>query len=129
MVMTLQEIDARQDEILKALGEIRDMARGTLTWQVYPKRAKRRQGAGAVGPYGLWQGTVHGERFAKRVKGAEAEHVNAGIERRHAFEVLCKEYVDLACQRALLQREAAASEEAVKKGLKSQSSRAWKPSG
>ncbi len=129
MVMSAQQIVKRQDEILEALARIRVMERGTLCWQRYPERAKRRGGKGAVGPYGLWQGTVGGKRFGRRIAGAEAERVNEAIAQRHAFESLCEEYTELGCRLAALGREGATLEQALKKGLKSQSNRARKSDG
>lgn len=115
---TAQGIRQRQDEILKAMGSIRRMRRGTLTHQTYPDRAHRKEGQGAVGPYGLWQGTVAGKRFGKRVSGVEAQDIEEGIAQRHAFSALAEEYVALSCSLAALEQgQAPASEEALKKGL------------
>jgi len=126
MSNSAQQIVNRQDEILQAMGQIRLMQRGTISKQTYPQRAKRRDGKGAVGPYYLWQGTVRGKRFGKRVSADEARRVQEEIAQRQAFNALCEEYVDLSCQRAVLEREATAWEGAVKKGLKSRSNKAAK---
>ena len=123
--MTTQQIAKRQQEILEQMGQIRLMERGTVTPQRYAERAKRKGGNGAVGPYYLWQGTVKGKRFARRLSGREAERVEAGIARRHAFETLCEEYTELSCRLSAAVGNGE-PEEAVKKGLKSRSSRAKK---
>lgn len=125
MSMSTQQIVERQEEILKSMSRIRLMERGTVSRQRYADRAKRKDGEGAVGPYCLWQGTVHGKRFGKRLSGREAEQVEAGIARRHAFEALCEEYVELSCRLSAAD-DGGKSEEAVKKGLKSRSSKAKK---
>ena len=126
MSMSPQQIVQKQEEILQAMSQFRIMRRGTLSQQTYPERAERKDGKGAVGPYGLWQGTIGGQRFGKRVSGAEAESVKEGIAQRHAFEALCEDYIALGCELASLESEGAALEEAVKKGLKSRSRRAKK---
>ena len=130
MSHSANQIVQRQDEIIRAISRIRTMRRGTLSQQSYPQRARRRGGHGAVGPYMLWQGTVKGKRFGKRVSGPEAERVQEGIVQRHAFEALCEEYVALSCELAALVDlgEAQAQGEAnqTKKGLKSRSSKAGK---
>lgn len=117
MSRTAQEIVERQNEILKAMGEIRTMRRGSMSRQTYAERAERKEGKGAVGPYHLWQGTLNGERFGKRVSGAEAEEIGKGIEQRHAFEALCEEYVALGCQLGALEHRSGPREEPLKRGL------------
>ena len=125
MPMSTQQIAERQEEILKRMSQIRLMERGTVTPQRYAERAKRKGGKGAVGPYYLWQGTVKGKRFGRRISGSDAERVEAGIARRHVFEALCEEYVELSCQLAAA-GNSGVSEESVKKGLKSRSSKTKK---
>lgn len=126
MPTSTQQLIKRQDEILRHMAQFRLMAHGTVTRQKYPERGKRKEGKGAVGPYFLWQGTVKGKRFGKRVSGADAARVEEGIAHRHEFEALCEEYIALSCQLAELVEQGTTSREAVKKGLKSKSSRAGK---
>lgn len=127
MHLSAEEIQVRQNEVLMAMGRIRRMRRGTLTHQTYPERAVRKEGKGAVGPYGLWQGTVAGKRFGRRVSGDTARAIEAGIAQRHAFDALADEYVALSCSLAELEQgEAPTAAEAVKKGLKPRSKRAKK---
>lgn len=126
MPASVQQIISKQEEILERLSRIRTMERGTLSRQSYPHRAKRKNGNGAVGPYYLWQGTVGGKRFGKRISGAEAERVEAGIAQRHAFEALCGEYVELSCQLAASVKEGDISDETLKKKLKPPSNRTRK---
>ena len=128
MSMSAREIVKRQDEILQAISQIRVMQRGTLSQQTYPQRAERKEGKGAVGPYGLWQGTVGGKRFGQRVTGVEAQRVREGISQRHRFEALCEQYIELSCQLAALVGEGAAQEEILKKKPRSRSRRASRSS-
>jgi hypothetical protein len=129
MPMSPEQIVRRQDEILKAMSKVRLMQRGTLSRQAYPERATRRDGNGVVGPYCLWQGTVGGKRFGKRLSGAQAKRVEEGIAQRHAFEALCEEYVELSCRLAALEDKGGAWELALKKRRKSRSSKARKSNG
>jgi len=126
MLLSAKQIAEKQESILHDMAQIRVMQRGTVSWQSYPERADRNEGQGAVGPYGLWQGTVNGRRFGRRISGPEALRIEEGIAQRHAFEALCEEYVDLGCQLAARESEGDASRERVKKKPKSPSSRAKK---
>lgn len=126
MLLSAKEIAEKQENILQKMAQIRLMQRGTVSWQSYPDRAVRNDGHGAVGPYGLWQGTVNGKRFGKRISGPEALRVEEGIVQRHAFEALCEEYVDLGCQLAERLAQGEVSRERVKKKPKSPSNRAKK---
>ena len=129
MSMSAQQIVKRQNEILEAIGRVRVMRRGTLSRQTYAERAKRKHGKGAVGPYCLWQGSVRGQHFSRRVSGGEAERIEQGIAQRHAFEALCEEYTELSCRLAALEGQETDWEGMVKKGLKSRSSKAGKSRG
>lgn len=125
MSQSTKQIIERQEEILNRISQIRLMERGTVSPQRYAERAGRKGGAGAVGPYYLWQGTVKGKRFGKRLSGEEAERVAAGIARRHAFEALCEEYVELSCHLSAA-GGGGESEEVIKKKPRSRSSEAKK---
>ena len=117
MYMSVKQIVQRQEEVLQAMGRIRVMRYGTITKQSYLQRAGRKEGKGAVGPYALWQGTVNGQRFGKRLSGEEVERVQEGIVQRRAFQALCEEYMALSCQLAELADQGEAQLEEVKKNL------------
>lgn len=124
MLLSAKEIADKQKIILQKMAQIRVMQRGTVSRQTYPERAKRNEGDGAVGPYFVWQGTVNGVRFGRRISGPEALRVEEGITQRHAFEALCEEYVELSCQLAVRENQGEASRERVKKKPRSPSNRA-----
>ena len=71
------------------------MRRGTLSQQQYSERRVRKAGAGVDGPYYVWQGTVGGKHFSRRVKAQEAQNFRQGIEARLRFKELCEKYVML----------------------------------
>ena len=129
MSKSAKQIANKQDDILRAMSRIRVMRRGTLSQQTYAERAHRKDGKGAVGPYMLWQGSVEGVRFGKRVSGAQAERVKEGIAQRHAFGALCEEYIALGCELADLVDAGEAEAERIKRGLNSHSSAMRKSPG
>ena len=124
LLLSAKEITEKQELILQKMAQIRVMQRGTVSSQSYPERAKRNEGDGAVGPYFVWQGTVNGVRFGRRISGPEALRVEEAISKRHAFEALCEEYVDLSCQLAARGNQGEVSLERVKKKPRSPSNRA-----
>lgn len=126
MLLSIKEITEKQESILQKMAQIRVMQRGTVSRQTYPERASRKEGEGVVGPYCIWQGTVNGKRFGRRLSGPEALRVEEAIAQRHAFEALCEEYVELSCELAGREEQGEASRERVKKKPKSPSNKAKK---
>jgi len=127
MDQSTRQIQQQQDALLEQMGKIRVMRRGTVSRQQYLERCARKDGKGAWGPYFMWQGYRDGKHFSQRMSAREAQRMQREIEARKQFEGLCGEYVKLG--EALAQRHAApmgASEEALKKGLKSRRKRAKK---
>ncbi len=123
---TQQETQKRQEEVLEAMASIHVMRRGTVSRQEYAVRRRHKRGKGAVGPYFLWQGSVKGKRFGKRVGAEEAERFAQEIEQRRKFERLAAEYIELGEAIAQSLHVDTGPQEAIKKGLKSRSSRARK---
>jgi hypothetical protein len=122
-------IERMQDDLLKEMKRHRVVRRGTLTRQEYAGRRERNEGAGATGPYYLWQGSVNGKRFARRVGAEEAERMEREIDERRKFEELSSEFVALG--EALAESLACEGEDeaALKKKSKSPSSKAKKSRG
>ena len=126
MDATSREIQRQQNALLDQMRTLRVMRRGTLSHQEYPERRARKQGAGASGPYFLWQGFRGGKHFSKRVSAQQAEQVRHEIETRRQFEQLCEEYVRLGEALATGERARTEQDESLKKGLKSRSKQARK---
>jgi hypothetical protein len=118
-----RRIDEQQQGVLEQMGRIRVMRRGTLSQQEYGQRRERKGGKGATGPYFVWQGSVDGGHFSKRVGAGRAQRMREEIAQRKCFEDLCAQYVALGEQRAELTPDAQDETEEVKKGLKSRRSR------
>jgi hypothetical protein len=126
MDATTREIQLQQNALLEQMRALRAMRRGTLSQQEYAERRARKQGAGASGPYFVWQGFRSGKHFSKRVSAQEAERVEHEIETRRQFERLCEEYVRLGEELATREGARTKQDESLKKGLKSRSKQARK---
>ena len=123
-----QQIRQRQNAVLEEIRQIRVMRRGTLSEQHYAKRRERKGGAGACGPYFILQGYIDGQRFSERIASERVEQVRNEIAQGRRFQELCRQYMALGEALAGHARQQPAADEAVKKGLKSRSSRALKSS-
>jgi len=121
-----RDIEKQQDALLEQMRALRVMRCGTLSHQEYPERRARKQGAGASGPYFVWQGSRDGKHFSKRVPAQQAERVKHEIDARRQFERLCEEYVRLGEGLATYEGIGAKQDEALKRGLKSRSKQARK---
>jgi len=91
----VEQLQQEQDAVIEQMRQLRLMYRGTLSEQQYPSRRARKDGAGATGPYFLWQGSKQGKRFGQRVDAQQAQRIRDGIETRHRFEDLCARFVVL----------------------------------
>jgi len=119
-MQSIEAIQQRQCEVLQAMGRIQVMRRGTVSTQEYSQRRKRKGGAGATGPYWLWQGSIGGKHFSQRVSAQEGARFAQEIEQRREFERLSAEYVALGEALAKLlgeqdQQRVQAEEEVKKK--------------
>jgi hypothetical protein len=115
-----QQVTQRQDAILEQMGKFRTMFRGTVSEQQYAQRRARKEGEGATGPYFVWQGSIDGKHFSRRVSGQRAQQLREGIQARHRFEQLCAQYIELGEAHAALALEGEPSN-ALKKTPKSPS--------
>ena len=91
----IERLHREQDALLERMPRLRLMYRGTLTEQHYADWRARKDGDGTTAPYFLWQGSVEGKRFSRRVRSPQAGRLKEGIETRHRFEALCAQYVAL----------------------------------
>ena len=123
--MDIPTLMRRQDEILRQIAAIRGMKKGSVTFQRFG--AAKAATAAVSYPVLTWkeQGRTKGMRLKTEQEVAWAQEAVAQHKR---YAALCREYEELAEQLALLQRDAdtTAHAEAVKKGLKSQRSKARK---
>jgi hypothetical protein len=128
--MTRAKLERQRTEILKRMERIRTMRRGTVSEQFLKVSQKGQAEPVERGPYYLWQYWEQGKPLRKRLRSAaEVAAAQKEVAAHKEFEELCARYVRVAEQLGELEREAAASHEAVKKGLKSRSSKARKSTG
>jgi len=110
--MDASALRERQEELLGQMAAIGAMKRGSVTHQ----RVERAGGRVAVHPLLSWKqgGRTRSVRLRSEEDLAWAEQA---VRNHQRFVRLVREYEDIGEQLAMAQRESAASEEAVKKGL------------
>jgi len=127
---TREELEAQRETLLSQMRLIRRMKRGTLSVRPEKVRRKGRKEPVFLGPYPLFvrregKRTV-GWRLRSPEEVAQAREDICAYER---FRALCKDYVQATEQLGDLECAEGAEGEALKKGLKSRSSRARKSRG
>jgi hypothetical protein len=123
----IQELESRRKEVLQKLAAIRSLRKGTLNEQWFPVVRNGKKTKKLRGPYFVWSYKVGKKTVSERLKdeqGIALARQDAANYRR--FRELCGELEKLIAELGQAERQEAASEEAVKKGLKSRSSRARK---
>lgn len=119
------EIEQQQDDVLEKIRRLRVVRSGTLSAQTLGKPKKERAARCEWGPYYAWQGYRDGRHFSRRIPAAQAERYRREIDARKQLDQLCSEYIRLGEELAgVLHEDRGASDEALKKGLKSPSRRA-----
>lgn len=127
----IQELEARRKQVLKELGAIRSLRKGSLNEQWFPVVRDGKKTKKLRGPYFVWSYKVGQKTVSERLSNEHAialAHRDAANYRQ--FRGLCGELEQLIAQLGEAERQqGAASSEAVKKGLKSRSSKAGKSRG
>jgi len=123
---SLQAIDERRKELVAQLLEMRSLVRGALSEQYLKVPQKDQEEPALRGPYYVLSRSVKGRTRSSRVKQKEAERVRQDVSNYKRFEAVCAELAALTEQLGDLEREASASKEALKKGLKSRSNKVKK---
>lgn len=123
--MTRQRLEQRREEVLRKMGEIRTMRRGSVSEQFLKVAHKGKAEPVQRGPYYLWQYWEDGKPVRRRLKGvAQVRAARQEVAARKRFEQLCEEYVHITESLAEIEREPGDSPETAKKGIKSRSSKA-----
>lgn len=123
----IQELESRRKEVLQKFAAIRSLRKGTLNEQWFPVVRNGKKTKKLRGPYFVWSYKVGKKTVSERLKdeqGIALARQDAANYRR--FRGLCGELEKLIAELGQAERQQTASEEAVKKGLKSRSSRARK---
>jgi len=125
--MDLHALECKRLEILEAMSRIRCMRPGSLSEQYLKVRIKGRKEPVLRGPYFLWQYYEGNKPVRKRLTSPEqVGQARQEIANHKRFLELCRQFEDLTRQLGQAEREQDASQEAVKKGLKSRPRRAPK---
>lgn len=119
-------IEQQRKDILEQMSAVRSMERATLNEQMLPVKHKDAPEPVLRGPYYVLVRREDGKSLSRRVPKDEVEQVKQDVANCQRFRALSKEYEKLTEQLGRLEREAGASEEALKKGLKSPSSKTRK---
>jgi pyruvate carboxylase len=115
----IEQIEARRREILLEMGKIRSMRRGTLNEQYLGVPHKGKSEPVLRGPYYVLSRREGDKTVSKRLKSeSELDQAREDIKTRKWFKELCREFEELTEELGELSR---ASEEELKKGLKSPS--------
>ncbi len=125
---TIGQIERRRQTILKEMDGIRSMERASLKEQMLPIKHKGEQEPVLRGPYYVLARWVAGKTRSRRVGREELEQVKRDVANHKRFMGLCKEFEELTERLGQLERQAAASQEGIKKKPKSRSKRTRKSS-
>jgi hypothetical protein len=123
---TKQTLIRQREEVLSKMAALTTMEPGALSEQMLPVRHKGAKKPVLRGPYYVLSRWENGRSKSRRVKKNELDQVRGDVANYQSFKVLCEQFVELTRQQGELAREEAASEEAVKKGLKSRSKKTLK---
>jgi transposase len=130
-MVPIHELEARRNQVLQELGAIRSLRKGNLNEQWLPVVRDGKKTKKLRGPYFVWSYKVGTKTVSERVSGEQTVALarqDAANYRR--FRELCAELEQLIAQLGEAERQPdTASDEALKKGLKSRSNRAGKSSG
>jgi hypothetical protein len=118
--MSIAQIEQRRRQVLEEMQTIRSMVRATLKEQMLPVKHKDKKEPVMRGPYYVLARWEQGKTRSRRVPRGEVERVRKDVENHQRFRALCQEFEELTERLGELERQATASREAVKKGLKSQ---------
>ena len=123
----IQELESRRKQVLQELSAIRSLRKGNLNEQWFPIVRNGKKTKKLRGPYFVWSYKVGKKTVSERFKdeqGIALARQDAANYRR--FRELCGELEKLIAELGQAERPEAASEQAVKKRLKSRSSRTRK---
>ena len=116
-----QELEDKRRQVVNKMMAIRSMKRGTLNEQYVPRVLQGRATGELRGPYYVLSRHEKAGTVSSRVRGEQVQETRADLARFKEFEALCEEFAELTERLGELERRQAASNEAVKKGLKSRS--------
>ena len=123
----IQKLELRRTALLRELDAIRSLRKGNFNEQWFPVVHKGKKTKELRGPYFVWSYKVGKKTVSERLKDGKAVDLarqDAANYRR--FRQLCGELEEVIADIGEVKRQEGASQEALKKGLKSRSSKAKK---
>lgn len=123
----IAQVQTRRSEVVQKMLAIRSMQKGTVNEQFFPVVKEGKKTGERRGPYHVHTYKKGKKTVSKRLKTKDAVDLTcADTANYRRFRDLCAEFEELTEDLGRLEREAGASEEALKKGLYSRSSRTRK---
>lgn len=120
---TVQQLEARRNEILKEMRSIRSMRRGTINEQYFKTRLKGRKGIVHQGPYYVLSRREGQKTLSNRLRSeAELEQARRDVAEYKRFLGLCQEFERLTSRLGELERSEQGLEQ-EKKRFRSPSSK------
>lgn len=123
---SMTTIESRRETILNEMRILRSLCLSSLSEQMLPVKHKGKKEPTMRGPYFVLSRRQHGKTRSRRVRADELEQVKKDVANHQRFVALCKEFEELTQRLGELERAQEADTEALKKGLKSRSSRTKK---
>jgi len=122
-----EQLQAKRREILDQLAAIDSLRKGTLNEQWFPVVRGGKKTNELRGPYWVWTFKRGKRTVSERLKSTEqVRQARKDAANYVRFRELCRELETVIHELGELEREEAASKEALKKGLTSRSNRAGK---
>jgi len=125
----LEQVQARREQILTEMLQIRSLVRGALTEQFLKVPHKGKKKPVMRGPYYVLSRSENGRTRSCRIPKGQARQVQQDVDNYKRLEELCREFTELTERLGQIEHEEGAEIEALKKGLTSRSNRAGKSRG
>lgn len=103
---SIQQLEARRDDVLQQMRDIRSMRRGTISEQYLKVARKGAQEPRSCGPYYVWSRRENGKTISRRLRDpAQVEQARQELDGYQRFVALCKEFEQLTEQLGELERQ------------------------
>lgn len=103
----IKEIEKRRKEILREMGGIRSMRRGSVNQQFLKVRHKGKKEPGLRGPYYVFSRHEQGKgtKSYRLTSQEDVDHARRDVEAHKRFQELCREYEELTEELGRMERE------------------------
>lgn len=94
----IERLEKRRMQIIKEIGSIRTIRKGSVTEQYLKVARKGEREPGLRGPYFLYTRKEKGKTVGRRLTKQEADRFRRQVDGFHRFQALGKEYAEI-CER------------------------------